>query len=606
MKKIAFLLTLGAMVCFQELPATNPVRRVVTVKQSDGSTLAVRKEGNSRYAFYSTIDGIALLRGKNGDLQYARIIGDELLPSGHCAHERHLRTLGENETLLKESVTTKMAFQKLDALYPSTHKHSRGMGNLTHDGIGIYGEPGSGPVKSIGTPTIPVIMVEFPDRKFLPGTNQEKVSRMLNEKGYNDERFCKGSVKDYFTSQSNGLFIPSFEVVAKVEAAQSYAYYGKNGYNGRIDTNVRQLIKEAITLAHQNGVRFKKFAKDAGRVPLVSIIYAGPGEHSAFELGSEDYLWAHFSETSFTTPDGVVINSYFVGNETQQTYRKHADGSLEIKNTRIDGIGVFCHEFGHALGLPDFYPTRGNEKLDTPGFWSVMDYGQFFYEGYAPIGYSAFERSSLGWIDLKELTDAQYAELYPFGQEEKGNTAYVIRNDANEKEYYILENRQPGIWYPELMGKGLLITHVDFDANMWAYNTVNNEKEHQRYEVIPADNVKNGYEGNRPKWDYFKADLFPGLTQVTEFTDSSRPSSKVYMGAQLNKPVYNIKLEGDVLSFSFKDKQITGISKTKVNASEEEEEIFTLTGRKIGKNEVLLPGVYLVKKGGKVRKMYRK
>ena len=609
MKKTLLFLFLGMMGLCQEMEATSPLRRVISVKQSDGTVLQVQKEGNGHFMYYTTTDGIALMRGANGDFQYAKVVADGLLASGVCAHETHLRSTREIHLLSQEGLRTQEAFQWLSSLHTPSAKQGRGMGNLTKDGIGEYGKSGSGIVKSIGAPTIPVIMVEFPDRKFMEITTKDKVSRMLNEPGYDDEEYCKGSVKDYFTSQSNGMFVPSYDVVAKVQVSKPYAEYGKNASNGSIDLNVKKLIKEAIDSACVAGVDFKKYAKDAGRVPLVSIYYAGPGEHSSFEKGCEDYIWAHFSETAFTTLDGVGINSYFVGNEMLQSYKPDANGNPVVKDAKFDGIGIFCHEFGHALGLPDFYQTRGSEKIETPDFWSVMDYGQYFFDGYAPIGYSAFERSSLGWIDIQELKEPQYAELYAFGQEDKGPTAYCIKNDANEKEYYILENRQPGTWYPALMGQGMLITHVDFDASLWSYNAVNNDKDHQRYEVIPADNVKSGYEDSsrkRPVWDYFKADLFPGLKHVDAFTDTTTPASKVFTGTSLNKPLYNIKEYNGVVSFSFKDKNITGIQSVGQAPLTGEQEIYTLTGRKLLEGSVLVHGVYLMKEGGKVRKIYVK
>ena len=609
MKKTLLFLLMGMMGLSSEVGATCPVRRVITVQQSDGTSLQIQKLGNGRFMFYTTVDGVALMRNANGDFQYARRVADGLQTTGINAHESHLRSTSENKLLSQQGLSKGDAYQWMNALYRDNVKVNRGMGNSTKDGLGIYGEPGSGIVKSIGAPTIPVIMVEFPDRKFMDITTIDKVGRMLNEPGYNDEEFCKGSVKDYFTSQSNGLFTPSYEVVAKVQVPKSYVEYGKNASNGNIDLNVKILIKEAIELAEKQGVDFSIFAKDKGRVPLVSIYYAGPGEHSAFEAGCENYIWAHFSETSFTSPKGVGINSYFVGNEILQDYKPDENGEPIVKSQKFDGIGIFVHEFGHALGLPDFYKTRGEGKFDTPDFWSVMDYGQYFYDGYAPIGYSAFERSSLGWIKIKELADAQYAELYPYGQEDKGNTAYCIKNDANEKEYFLLENRQPGTWYPELMGSGMLITHVDFDASIWAYNNVNNEKDHQRYEVIPADNVKSGYEDasrRKPVWAYFKADLFPGLNQVTEFTDKTSPASKVYTGGSLNKPIFNIKETDGVVSFSFKDKDLTGIQGVTRDILSGGQEIYTLTGRRLQVGTSLTRGVYLMKEGESVRKIYVK
>ena len=586
--------------------ATCPLRNFYSVLQSDGTSLQIRKQGNGHFAFYSTKDGIALMPAANGDMQYAEITSEGLRASGVVAHNVLLRTALEKKFLNKQTISTQQAYEWMEKIHSHPYKYSRDV--VVEDGLLPLGTSASGVVSSIGTPLIPVIMVSFPDRDFLEQSTPAKLTRLLNEKGYSDENYCKGSVKDYFTAQSNGLFTPTFQVVAKVEVSKPYAYYGENYPNGSIDKHVKDLVQEALDLANQAGVDFGIFAGADHRIPLVSIYYAGPGEHSSFETGCEDYIWAHFSKRNFVV-DGVGVNSYFVGNEALQKYQKNEKGRLEIKGTQIDGIGVFVHEFGHALGLPDFYSTAKDsiENIETMHYWSVMDYGQYFYDSYAPIGYNAFERASMGWLDVKELNEPQYAELYAFGQEEKGVTAYCIKNKANPKEYYLLENRQLGTWYSKLLGKGMLITHIDYDRFYWDNNIVNTEKNHQRFEFIPADNEKSALnEKGRTDWKRMQADLFPGLNNVTEFTDTSIPSANVYIGGKLQQPLYNIKEESGVVSFCFMDKEMTGIQQIQIEKYNVPKETFTLDGRKMNNTQNLLPGVYLIKDKGKVQKVYLK
>ena len=97
----------------------------------------------------------------------------------------------------------------------------------TADGLGEYNKTGMGGINSIGTPLVPVVMVEFRDKEFLPTTTPEKMTRYYNEAGYHDEPGCVGSVKDFFTSQSRGMFVPTFEVIGPIKVNHSYAYYGK-------------------------------------------------------------------------------------------------------------------------------------------------------------------------------------------------------------------------------------------------------------------------------------------------------------------------------------------------------------------------------------------
>ena len=84
------------------------------------------------------------------------------------------------------------------------------------------------------------------------------------------------------------------------------------------------------------------------------------------------------------------------------------------------GMGVFCHEFGHALGLPDFYNTDPAVTLSRNpfGYWSIMDAGPYVNNANAPIGYTAYERSYLGWLKLKELTSPQTVKLDPISNKD--------------------------------------------------------------------------------------------------------------------------------------------------------------------------------------------
>lgn len=608
MKKIIFVLMFISAGLMTTADATRPLRKSFPVRQSDGTTLMVYRQGNGHFGFYTTTDGIALLRNANGDLCYAEKTDNGLKATSMAAHEADKRGKEENAFLTTRALSAGKAYTHLQQIHLADKPKRASRLAAGSDGLGVYGQPNpDGVVNSIGDHTIPVIMVEFSDRKFMSGTTPEKVSRMLNEKGYADETGCAGSVNDYFVSQSNGLFNPKFEIVAKVTASRGYAYYGENYSNGDIDRNVSKLIQEALNLAKAQGVDFSKY-KEGNAVPLVSIYYAGPGEHSAFEDEAEDYLWAHFSERSYMVGN-VRINSYFIGNEVMQSYDYDKNWDIIVTGAQFDGMGVFVHEFGHALGLPDFYYTGSdddiNNSIQTMDYWSVMDYGQYYYDGYAPIGYNAYERNSMGWLKIEELTAAGYITLYPFGSEARGMTACLIRNDANPKEYYILENRQPSTWYPSRMGHGMLITHVDFDATSWNYNRPNNIPDHQRFQYVPADNKKNVMSDNgTTDWNGFKGDLFPGTTGITEFSDESTPASSVFTGARLGKPLYNLKEQNGIIAFSYLDKSLTGIGAVPDATAGTPVEIYTIDGRKT--SSVPASGVYIIRQDGKNRKVILK
>ena len=560
--------------------ATPPIRRTFTHKQSNGEVLTVSKHGDGNFVMYTLENGMPLLANDKGDLCYVVEQNGRAVASATLATNSNVQ-LKANFMTSSTEVAAMLHATFTPALLPST----RAANAVNADGLGTYGVSALGSVKSIGTPTIPVIMVEFADKQFAEGTTEEKLTRLFNEKGYCDEEMAKGSVKDFYEAQSGGMFVPTFDVVAKVQVSKNYAYYGKNASNGSIDANRLSFVKEAIQEAVYAGVDFSEYATN-GEVPLVSLYYAGPGEHSAFEEGCENYLWAHYAGMSNTNIDGIKFNSYFVGNEIFQNYGRDEEGNIFVKSADVDGIGIFCHEFSHALGLPDFYYTGSNSdisaRLLSMDFWSIMDYGQYAYDGYAPVSYTAYERCFLGWLELKELTEDMRGQVDLYGIDTDTDTpkAYILRNPASTTEYYILENRQPSTWHPGFLGTGMLVLHVDYNVSAWKNNTPNNAENHQRMSYVPADNLKQSSR-TMTGWNDYKGDLYPGIAQNFNLTSTSVPATTLYTGGLLEKPIYDISENEGVITFYYlQDKETTAISTPIVNEGASTP-IYDLSGRRI-------------------------
>ena len=69
----------------------------------------------------------------------------------------------------------------------------------------------------------------------------------------------------------------------------------------------------------------------------------------------------------------------------------------------------------------------------------------------------------------------------------RSNEAFLIPTDR-EEEYFLFENRQQegnGAYIP---GHGMLVWHIDFDLDIWLINAANNDPDHQRVDLIEADN----------------------------------------------------------------------------------------------------------------------
>ncbi len=595
MKKTLSVLCALLTVASLSLYASQPLRRIFNHKQSDSTSITVHKVGNRNYCFYATSDRLALVKNTKGDLCYAAINNEGLTASAVRAHNIEERNAAEHAYAKAHALT---ADECLAHLTPQSNIQiaTRAL-NSSNNGLGIYGSPASGKVTSIGTHQIPVVLVEFADRKFMESNDSAKYSRWFNKTDYNEERGCKSSISQYFSVQSDSLFVPRFNIIGKVCTSNDYAYYGGNTSSGA-DRHVSTLINEVIDLLENQNIDITPYLEN-GEVPLMAIIHAGPGEQSSFEDGCEDYIYAHFKETPSLKYNSTSIASYLITCEVMQSYTADTEGNPVIVGAQIEGIGTFVHEFCHALGLPDYYSTNGAAD-ETPGMWAIMDYGQYLYDSYRPAGLGAYERSYLGWLEIEELdTMSAEKQIHPLGTKGE-STAYLLRNDANEKEYFILENRQDCIWFPKILGEGMLVTHIDYNSSSWTSNTVNNNARHQRVSIVRADNR---YESvmDDDFYDMIGSDLYPGITGNTELSDNSTPATTLFTGNKLEKPIYNIALSNDgVITFSYLDKNIeSGIDNVTINPPLASSAIYTIDGRNIENANALPAGTIYIKNGKK-------
>lgn len=601
--------------------ATFPVRRTIVHTQPDGTTLTIHAVGNGRYTIYSTTDGMAVLPAADGHFYFAQRTNGTLLPSTKLATPLGATSVAKAKAadalLTAEEVTALM-----DAACPTTPLlrtdgegiHTKALVTSTADGLGQYGVSAKGAVQSIGSPVLPVVLVNFADKSFLPEDTPEKMDRFFNEEGYHDEPMAKGSVRDYFVAQSGGMFSPTFKIVAQVTLPNGYAYYGKDGSNGSTDPNTSTFVKEALAEASKT-VDFSAYRTEGTTdIPMVALIYAGPGQHSAFEDGNSDYLWAKFQQASYSVNDGAsTVRSFFIGNEVLQQY---GSGPNDITGASLDGVGLFAHEFGHALGLPDFYNTQGSSKFKTMGYWDIMDYGQYYKDDYLPTAYTAYERSYMGWLKVTELTDsAQFVRLLPVNgttdETLTGERACVIRNPEQPNEYYLLAYHQPNTWQEKAMGDGMLVLHIDYNQSRWNGNTVNTDEAHQRYAFMPADGVK---EGTSTTVDMnatalfrgYRNDLFPLETDTLTRNSLEADDMPLFNGTKgkLNAPIYNIARENGSITFSYLDPTLTSIGNVIENSQATNASTITydLTGRRVESIRHASPGIYIV--GGK--KVFKK
>lgn len=354
-----------------------------------------------------------------------------------------------------------------------------------------------------------VVLVEFQDQKMELGDHaHDYFTDMLNKDDFS-EYDATGGVHKYFMDSSAGQFDCQFDLYGPVTLSKNMAYYGGNNATTGQDNHPEQMVIEACR-ALDAKVDFSQYDRDNdGIIDNVYLIYAGRGEASDIFEEFPETVWPHSADVSGyrIRLDGKLLATYGCSNEWEDVYEFTNNSAVKI-GERPDGIGTFVHEFSHILGLPDLYNTVTNTYY-TPAEWSVLDYGPYNNNGRTPPAYSSFERNALGWIDLKEITDA--TSDVTIGELNAANEAYCITNPKNSGEFYLFESRKRTGWDAYLPGEGMLVWHVDFDSDSWSANTVNNTNTHQRVDLVEADGrvnktVRNG------------ADPFPGTKNVTEYT----------------------------------------------------------------------------------------
>lgn len=365
-----------------------------------------------------------------------------------------------------------------------------------------------------------VILAEFTNSKFKSGHDLALYRRIANEVNYSDNNF-RGSIKDYFKAQSHGQFELDFDVAGICQLQHPYAYYGKNN-SQKEDVKPGEMVAEACLWAHEHGINFSKYDWNGdGEVDQVFVLYAGHGEASYKDANT---IWPHMYYLSASdygkslSLDGVTVDTYACSSEL------NGDGNL-------DGIGTFCHEFSHCMGFPDLYDTSYAGWFGM-GDFDLMCSGSYNGDSKCPAGYSAYEKAECGWLTLKDMTNIeQETSIVGVQPMSADGDAYIIKNKGHKDEYYILENRQKTGWDSYLPASGLMITHVDYDADIWGWNMPNTSgkyedangntktNDHQRLTIFRAGKSTDEY-GDA-------SDLYP-YGSNNSLTKTSSPASTLY------------------------------------------------------------------------------
>lgn len=270
-----------------------------------------------------------------------------------------------------------------------------------------------------------VLKIDFPDYKngsitpdetdmYYKNYSKEHFQDMIfGEDGYtgpNGDNFI--SMKQYYEQQSGGSYTVDGEVAGWYTADHPASYYGGNypDENGS-DARPRQLVYEALKKAAQdpnidlseydvwdrddlngNGI----YNEPDGVIDHLMVIHSGVGEEAGGGKLGSDAIWSHrWNLGGYTIIPGVNSES---DNFSHPSYGDNLLVAYDYTIEPEDGAaGVFIHEFGHDLGLPDEYDTQYTGTGEAVAYWSIMASGSWAGKigGTEPTGFSAWSKEFL-------------------------------------------------------------------------------------------------------------------------------------------------------------------------------------------------------------------
>lgn len=577
------------------------------VSQSDGTTIKVSQAGDEHLHYYITEDNVPIYKAADNRYCYLTIESGKLHNSGVLAHESAARSAKELQVMNTIHDLAPIARQMAAKKRSAAKRCVRPDRLPSKDDISVF----KGSKKAL------VILAAFSDKSFSKGDDAivKFYDEVLNQEGYS-QNGAAGSVHDYFKDMSRGEFDLTFDIVGPVKVSKSATYYGgPSPIMGGTD-HIGEFITEAIKKADEKcDIDWKKYDwDDDGEVEQVFVLYAGYGQATGGPTGTiwpnawtlDEALQNNDGNGGFSI-DGVFINQYACSNELYLD-----SGTVPM------GLGVFCHEFSHCMGLPDMYDTNYG-STPTMGDWDLLAGGSYNGPhgiGWCPAGWTSYERAYAGWLELTELKAGDIIKGMTSLEEADGK-AYVIYNDNHKDEYYLLENHKGMGWDKYTPENGLLIIHVDYDKDLFDNNIVNSKGEftpaegYDRYftndhpRMVPFSRVRSIQ--NDTYFYTYPMDAPRGV--VDSLTDTSKPAAELYNaladGSKLmGKPVYNIEKDDDGnISFTFMTKETDAIQDIAMaEDTTGDDTVYDITGKKAGrigdiKNGSLKAGIYII--GGK-------
>ena len=496
---------------------------VYTLDQSDGSTFEARQWGDEWLHGWETMEG------------YSIVFDQDLKSWAYAVHDYD-----------GALVSSSQAVGKIPPPEASKSLRPKGQARLAipEKRFSKQSPSQAGPegvVPPTGTGKIPVIMINF-----------SNTTTTYTPAQFNTLLFGTGtySMKDYYQEISYGAFTVTGGppgVMGWWTASNTHDYYGTDSGGTGNDAWPGDLVYDAIHAADLSGVfNFNDYDTDGDcYVDVVAIVHQGTGQEAS---GVATDIWSHSWNLSsaqyygrshygtYTTNDActaipgqnVKINNYIIQPE-------------KLTSSTMQTMGVFAHEYGHALGLPDLYDT--DYSSEGIGNWSLMAAGSWTYVGVPgdrPAHMDAWSKYKLGWVTPTQVSGTLTNESIQ--QAATAADVYkLLTGTANPPsgEYFLVENRQKTGFDAGLPGAGLLIWHIDESKTDNTQECIVGPpcSSHYKVALIQADNLWN-LENGTNRGD--TGDPYPGSTNNTSLTASTSPNSNLYSGSSSGVSITNI------------------------------------------------------------------
>ncbi|QUW81704.1 immune inhibitor A [Streptomyces mirabilis] len=247
-----------------------------------------------------------------------------------------------------------------------------------------------------------------------------------NQAHFQDLYFGTGknteSLKKYYEKQSSGRYSVDGEVTDWVKVPYNEARYGSNKAStgawyavqdgvtawvadqkaaGRSDADIKADLAKYDQWDRYDYDGDGNFNEPDGYIDHFQIVHAGEDESAGGGAQGEDAIWAHRwyafgTDAGATGPAGNKLGGAAIGD----TGIWVGDYTIQPEN---GGLGVYAHEYGHDLGLPDEYDTTNSAENST-GFWTLMSSGSWLGTGKNAIGdlpgdMNAWDKLQLGWLN---------------------------------------------------------------------------------------------------------------------------------------------------------------------------------------------------------------